>query len=327
MTLPHPAVSVVVPVRNRRRMLRELLEALDRQTYRSFEVLVVDDGSEDGTADVARDAVVAERPVVSLRSDGQGTLRARQIGIDRATGPVLAFTDSDCVPDRGWLTHAMAAMDQGADMVHGHTRPTRALKPLERSVEAGDEGLFPTCNILYRRELYETLGGFDAATAAAWRLGAVSRMRDSAFGEDTLLGWQAVRSGADVRYVADAVVEHQVFAPQLGDFLLRTAKAAGFPAMIRDLPELRSRMVRGGVFLGGYRRVPVYLTLAALLLRRRRIALGAMAWWTSARVLDLRAGPYPTAKMLPWLPAEMAADVATAAALSLGSARARTPIL
>ena len=86
--------------------------------------------------------VYKRQPVVSLRSDGQGTLRARQIGIDRATGPVLAFTDSDCVPDRGWLTHAMAAMDQGADMVHGHTRPTRALKPLERSVEAGDEGLF-----------------------------------------------------------------------------------------------------------------------------------------------------------------------------------------
>jgi glycosyltransferase involved in cell wall biosynthesis len=327
MAPSQPAVSVVVPVRNRRRMLRQLLEALDAQTYRSFEVVVVDDGSEDGTGEVARDAVVAERPVVALRSDGRGTLRARQLGIEHAQGAVLAFTDSDCVPDRSWLARAMAAMDAGADMVHGHTRPTRPLKPMERSVEAGDEGLFPTCNVLYRRELFDKLGGFDTFTAASWRFAPVNRRRDAAFGEDTLLGWQAVRSGADVRYVPDAVVEHHVFAPDLGDFVLRTAKAAAFPAMIRDLPELRPRLVRSGIFLGSYRRLPVYLAVVALVLGRRQVALGAAAWWTGSRVRELRAGPHPTASVLPRLPLELASDVATAAALSVGSVRARTPIL
>jgi glycosyltransferase involved in cell wall biosynthesis len=323
----NPDVSVVVPVRNRAGMLRDLLEALDGQTYRSFEVVVVDDGSDDGTVEVTRDAVVAERPVVTLHSKGEGTLEARQFGAHHSEAPVLAFTDSDCIPDREWLAHVMAAMDDGADVVHGLTRPTRPLWPMERSVEAGDEGLFPTCNIAYRKTLYQELRGFDADTAASWRFGAVNRRRDSAFGEDTLLGWRSVRSGADVRYVPEAIVEHQVFAPDLTDFLVRTAKTAAFPAMIRELPELRATLLKGRVFLGDYARLPVYLTVLALLLRRPRLALGTTAWWVWNRADALRRAPQPTLDLLPWLPAQMAADVATAAALLAGSIRSGTPVL
>jgi len=321
------AVSVIVPVRNRRDMLRDLLQGLDKQTYRSFEVLIVDDGSRDGSDDLARTSMVAGRPVIALQSDGEGSLRARQMGVEHARGWMLAFTDSDCVPDPAWLQNGVAALAAGAEMVNGYTRPIRPLKPMERSVASGTEGLFPTCNMFYRRDLWDRLGGFDAATTSRWHFRSLSRTRDSAFGEDTLLGWRAIRSGAVTRYAPDAIVEHQVFPPDLRDFLVRTAKAASFPAMIKELPELRTTLMRGGVFLGDYSRIPPYATAIALGLRRPRAAALTLAWWIGLRVRAMRMSPHPTVKLLPWVPVEMAADVATAGALVAGSVRSGALVL
>jgi glycosyltransferase involved in cell wall biosynthesis len=321
------SVSVIVPVRDRREMLRQLLQGLDKQTYRSFEVVIVDDGSCDGSDELARGSVVAGRPVIVIPSDGEGTLRARQVGVDNSRGPMLAFTDSDCVPDPAWLEHAVAAMSDGADMVNGYTRPMRPLKPMERSLASGTEGLYPTCNMFYRRDLYDRLGGFDAETASHWRFRSVNRWRDSAFGEDTLLGWSAIRSGATMKYVPEAIIEHQVFPPDLRDYFLRTAKMAAFPAMTKALPELRTTLMRRRIFLGNYSRVPLYATIMALGLRRPRLLALTLAWWLLFRARALHRSPYSTMENIRWLPAEMAGDVASAGALVVGSIRSHTLVL
>src|SRR5487761_1219850 len=96
-------ISVVVPVRNRRDLIEALLDALDKQTRRDFEVIVVDDGSTDGADNVAASRVVAGRPVRLLRANGAGAVTARPIGAREARGAILAFTDSDCVPCPDWL--------------------------------------------------------------------------------------------------------------------------------------------------------------------------------------------------------------------------------
>ena len=98
-----PRVSVVVPVRDRRDLLRDLLAALDVQTFRDFELLVVDDGSVDGSAELAESTTVAGQPVRVLRQEGLGAVAARQRGAADSRGEVLAFTDSDCTPVPGWL--------------------------------------------------------------------------------------------------------------------------------------------------------------------------------------------------------------------------------
>jgi glycosyltransferase involved in cell wall biosynthesis len=320
-------VSVIVPVRDRRDMLRDLLKGLDNQTYRSFEVIVVDDGSRDGSEELARETVIAGRPVKVLQAGGRGALPARQLGVENATGKFLAFTDSDCVPDPGWLEHAVAAMEDGADMVNGATRPMRPLKPMERSMASGKEGLYPTCNMFFRRDLYDRLGGFDAEAAERWRFRPTDRARGLGFGEDTLLGWQAVRSGADTRHVPEAIVEHQVFPPDWRDFVSRLSQVAAFPAMTREIPELRNTLMRRRIFLGHQGRIPVYLAAGALLLRQRGLFGLALAWWVFVRVRGYRESPYPTEEQLPWLPIDMATDVATAAALVVGSISARSVVL
>jgi glycosyltransferase involved in cell wall biosynthesis len=323
----HPQVSVIVPVRDRREMLRDLLKGLDNQTFSDFEVIVVDDGSTDGSEELARESVIGGRPVTVLQSGGGGALAARRLGVEHATGSLLAFTDSDCVPDPGWLEHAVAAVDDGAEMVNGFTRPARPLRPMERSMASGTEGLYPTCNIFFTRDLYDRLGGFDPDAASRWRFRVTNRAKGLGFGEDTLIGWEAVRAGADTRYVPESIVEHQVFPPDLRDFTSRLAQVAAFPAMTREIPELRGTLMRDKVFLGNYDRLPFYATLAALLLRRRGLLALALGWWIGRRVNVYRRSPYPTLEQLPWLPVDMATDVAMAGALVAGSVSARSVVL
>ena len=101
-----PDVSVVIPTFNRIDTLPEVLEALARQEGApSFEVIVVDDGSTDDTADW-----LAERPhddlsLRALRQENRGPAAARNAGVAIARGEWVAFLGDDTVPAAGWLRH------------------------------------------------------------------------------------------------------------------------------------------------------------------------------------------------------------------------------
>src|SRR5262249_15019068 len=88
-----PEVSVVVPAYNAERTLRETLDSVLGQTLQDFEVLVVDDGSSDATAAVARDAGDPRVRVLSVPNGG--VARARNLGIQEANGDLIAFLDAD----------------------------------------------------------------------------------------------------------------------------------------------------------------------------------------------------------------------------------------
>ena len=320
-------MSVVVPVRNRRELLRSLLDALDAQTFRDFEVIIVDDGSTDGSGEWAETATVADTPVRVLRRAQIGAVRARDEGVTEARGDILAFTDSDCMPSSTWLETGVEAIDGGAAMVHGRTTPARPPRPRERTVMAEDDGLFATCNVFYRRDVFDAAGGFAHADAEHLSYRVSAPARALGFGEDTLLGWRVKRSGVDVRYVPDAVVHHHVFAPELSDRLHRALMAAAFPGLVREVPELRERLVRRGVWFGSRSRVPMYAMAAALVLRRRRLAFLTAGWWAFARFRELHTTSVPLGELICAVPEEMLIDVVTAVALIAGGIRSRLVLL
>jgi GT2 family glycosyltransferase len=99
MELPEHLVSVVVPTFNRRASLQRLLEALAQQTYppERFEVVVVDDGSTDGTAEQAR-SLGLPYTLKMLRQSNQGPAQARNLGVAEARGALVVFLDDDVVP-------------------------------------------------------------------------------------------------------------------------------------------------------------------------------------------------------------------------------------
>ena len=115
-----PSVSVVVPVLNAARTLAGTLDALARLRPPPLEILLVDNGSVDGSRELLK-AFVAGRAggkaslIVEPR---RGASAARNAGIRAARGEVVAFTDADCLPDAAWLEHlALPFADASFDLV------------------------------------------------------------------------------------------------------------------------------------------------------------------------------------------------------------------
>lgn len=320
-------VSVVVPVRNRRDLLEQLLGALEAQTRTDFEVIVVDDGSSDGAGEAAAGRIVAGRPVRLLHSHGAGAVKARRIGVDAAMGRILAFTDSDCTPCPGWIEAGAGAIESGADLVNGLTLPARPTNPLERSLGSATEGLYPTANMFFARTCFESIGGFDDSTKDRLGFRHNERARGTGFGEDTIVAWRMIRAGCRVEHVPQAEVRHHVFPPDVVEWLSRSWQTAAFPGLVREVPELRGTIMRRKIFFGNRSRVPFYLTLSALVARRRWLTLLAFTWWTIMRLNDMRRMPDPWREKLPLLPGEMMVDAVTGTAMIVGSARARVVVL
>lgn len=319
-------VSVVVPVRNRRHLLEQLLDGLDAQTCRDFEVIVVDDGSRDGADRVAAGRTVAGRPVRVLRSTG-GAVTARAVGVREARGPILAFTDSDCVPAPRWVEAGAAAIGAGYDLVNGLTLPERSPNPLERTMASGWEGLYPTANMFFRRDAFDAVGGFDRSARDRLGFRHDELARGTGFGEDTILAWRMIRQGYRGRHVPEAEVHHHVFPADLEECLRRAWQTAAFPALVAEVPELRPTMLRYRVLFGRRSRVPFYVTIVLASAGRRRAAATGLAWWAGRRAWDMRSMPAAWHRKLPLLPAEMLVDAVAGVAMVVGSARVRAVVL
>ncbi|MBA2751911.1 MAG: glycosyltransferase family 2 protein, partial [Actinobacteria bacterium] len=148
-------ITVVSPTHQRAGRLVRLLAALEVQEHPPdrFEVVVVDDGSTDHTADVLRRAV--ERGAMDLRTlrveRNQGPAPARNLGWRTASAPLVAFIDDDCTPDPRWLGAMIRAFDRNERLgvAQGHTQaPDGPRGPWTIAREIGDETpWFEACNI------------------------------------------------------------------------------------------------------------------------------------------------------------------------------------
>ncbi|HEY9179276.1 MAG TPA: glycosyltransferase [Candidatus Baltobacteraceae bacterium] len=171
-----PAVSVVVPVYNGEQTLDACLQSLAQQSMKRdlFEIIVVDDGSKDRSAEIAR-----RYGATVIVQANAGAPAARNAGIAAARGTWIAFTDSDCVCSRTWLASLVAAAERetGAIGAAGKTIGFRSqtaaarfvdlmggLDPI-RSLAHPRFPFAPTSNALYRREYVVAAGGFDTRYA------------------------------------------------------------------------------------------------------------------------------------------------------------------
>lgn len=192
-----PVASVVIPVRNRVEDLEACLQrVLDQSLPQGeFEVLVCDDGSEPVAA--ARIEAVCSRDVRirRLRQTPKGPAAARNLGIADARAEFVVFTDSDTLPQPGWLKALLAPFaDASVVAVEGPVRTPRPPKSALEEAPRSEGGVHLTANMAYRRRTLLQVGGLDEAFPMP------------AF-EDVDLALCAARLGK-IAFAPDAVVVH-----------------------------------------------------------------------------------------------------------------------
>ena len=92
--MPTPAISVVIPTRNRRQYIGQTLDSVFAQSFKDYEIIVVDDGSTDGTGDSLA-SLIRKKKIRYEHQDARGVSAARNRGVGLARSPYIAFLDSD----------------------------------------------------------------------------------------------------------------------------------------------------------------------------------------------------------------------------------------
>lgn len=242
-----PTVSVVIPTFNRWGVLRETLEALARQTVKPLEVVVVDDGSSDGTWENLQAWQRANEPrlrLVALRQDNAGPAKARNAGLTKARAELVVFIGDDTIPEADFLQAHLEAHRclEGACAVVGLTewdgermRVTPFLEHVNLSGEQFAYGLFHhgedmaftclyTSNLSVPRQLLGEKPFHEGFRHAAW--------------EDAELGYRLSLRGVRIVLWTKARTRH-LHPMDLAGFLRRQEKVGEtLPLLLQRHPEL-----------------------------------------------------------------------------------------
>ncbi len=232
--------SIVIATKDRERYLERALASLERQVGApSFEVVVVDNGSSDGTAAVARR--YAERLQLQYVNESEPNRgKARNRGVASASGEYLLFCDDDVQAPPGWVA-AHAAAHRGGDLVvNGPILNVPSYEARPKPAAANYSGAFLcTCNASLRKRSFERAGGFDEGfDLYGW--------------EDTELGVRLRSAGLQRRFAWDAYIWHikppaeQTLAVESGKALERARMARRF---VGKHPSRRARLATGAYAL------------------------------------------------------------------------------
>ena len=205
----YPFVTIIIPVRNRPDEISQCLVSLAELDYPpdKKEIIVVDDASEDNTADI-----VSGFPVMLIKNSNRMQAScSRNLAAKEAKGDILAFIDSDCTAGPLWLKELVSAFNDEMNGAVGgkvdswfnkkaldrYEKVSSSLYMGRRAKSSKEEGSFfylPTCNLLVKKEIFLKLNGFNA---------------DMTVGEDVDFCWRLKNSGYEIEYRSAGVVFHK----------------------------------------------------------------------------------------------------------------------
>jgi glycosyltransferase involved in cell wall biosynthesis len=290
-----PLVSVILAVRDREDCVARAIRSVLAQTYAPVELIVVDDGSSDGTAAVAR---AFEPRLTLIPIPPTGVYAARNIGLRAASGDLVAFIDSD----DSWFPDKLAAqvplMRPQVGLVYGDTvhvtaprdgAPRNGLTSFRVAPPARGRAaaalawcnFVPTCTVLARRSLLEATGGFSEAQPLS----------------ADYLAWFRIALRAELDFVPRPVADYTVHSDGISHDLGRAlaARIALFEAELRatDDPAVRA-LLRRTLF-----NLSLHLALAGLRGRARSVRRPVRKGWrTGLEAARLHAGSWAAAFVL-----------------------------
>jgi glycosyltransferase involved in cell wall biosynthesis len=198
-----PRVSVIVCSHNGAGSLADCLEGIASLDYPSFEVIVVDDGSNDATGEVAK-----KFSVRLIQTENRGLGAARNTGLEKARGEVVAYIDDDATPDRDWLRYLVGTLLSTPHVgVGGPNIPPEGQGAVAAAVARAPGGPthvlltdrdaehIPGCNMAFWRSALIDVDGFDPRFRVA--------------GDDVDICWRLHERGWTLGFSPSAVVWHR----------------------------------------------------------------------------------------------------------------------
>jgi len=207
-------VSIVMCTRNRPDLIGQAVQSVLDNDYPNFELVVVDQSTDDRTRAVVTAMAERHPNLRYIYTEKAGLSRAYNIGIRESSGPVLGFTDDDCVAAKDWvrsIAHVFATQP-AVDMLYGQVLLPAALEghagevptlPIEKAELIDRANGFRIygmgANFAVRRSLFERIGGFDEA------LGGGGPLKSS---QDFDFQYRAYLAGATLALRPDVNVDH-----------------------------------------------------------------------------------------------------------------------
>ncbi len=246
-------ISVVIPVFNSEKTIGKCLQSLNSQTHPSYEVIVIDDGSTDNTAQI----IQANDSVIFIRQSRGGPSSARNKGIERANGEYVAFTDGDCIVPDDWLMELAKGLENdevagsGGDQISPEDESEfgkniqkyfKIIGFLTGYIKTSDSlGIVdhnPSCNSIYKKSILQDIGGFDP---------------DLWPGEDVDLDYRITQKGYKLTFNPRALVFHY-----------RPNSISGFSRMMLRYGTCQGILTRRYGFFRKIQMVPFIFTFVAL---------------------------------------------------------------
>ncbi len=263
-----PKVSVVVASYNGARTLRTCLESIERLNYPDYEVILVDDGSTDETAQVVQPRADGAPAFPHLRiirhPVNAGLSVARNTGLSAASGEIVAYTDADCRVDKDWLYFLVSALlEDGFAAMGGPNLLPPEDSPVATAVMVSPGGPahvmlsdreaehIPGCNMAFFKTALEAVGGFDPVFTRA--------------GDDVDICWRLQQAGFRIGFTPAACVWHYRRSTVLAYLRQQDGYGEAEALLVRKHPEYFNR------FGGGLWRGRIYSTSKLGVLMRRSI--------------------------------------------------------
>ncbi len=234
---PLPRVSIIVPTHQRPEMLSRLLESFRQLTYPEsrLELVVVGGARDPGRLVVESFARTVAFPVSYSVVPDEAVRSAslkRNEGARSARGDILAFTDDDCVAHPKWIDAAAPFFETsevgGVEGAVEIPKPDRLTMTYRGSMRLSLPGGYQTCNVLYRKSVFEQCRGFDVSFPY--------------YLEDTDLACTVMERGYTIPFAANAVVSHPVQAGHPIKLLTMARTVERIPYLFRKHPESKPKL-------------------------------------------------------------------------------------
>lgn len=203
--------SVIIPGCNAEKTLPNLLDSLHNQDFKDFEIIFVDDCSQDGTAQIAQSY---QCNLIQL-TENHGPAFCRNMGVQNAGGDILVFTDSDCIAEKNWLESIERHFSEDdteaimgklvllpstflGDSISALGFPAGGAIGFDKIWKVDQKGFtdsLSSCNCAIKKSIFMEIGGFDANFPYAG-------------GEDSFLAYNIRKLNYRIKYCPDVLVYH-----------------------------------------------------------------------------------------------------------------------